>query len=122
MPGDTERLSQRVLFLVDPSGSDIGSIIAWNDAELDGRDRGRIHWVAIVAEAQGRGLSKPMMSAACDALRKLGYTEAYLVTYTGLVPAINLYLAFGFKPHARNEAEREAWRTVAPHLKVPIEV
>ena len=50
MAGDTDYLAARVMFLVDPAGVDIGTITAWNDAEFDGRDMGRIHWVAMVPE------------------------------------------------------------------------
>jgi GNAT superfamily N-acetyltransferase len=122
MPGDAAHLAERVLFLVDPSGQDIGTIVAWNDSKFDGRDIGRIHWVAIVAEAQGHGLSKPMMSAACNVLRTLNYTEAYLETHTSLIPALNLYLEFGFRPAPRSDGVRAAWQAVAPRLKFPINV
>jgi GNAT superfamily N-acetyltransferase len=120
MPGDADHLAERVLFLTDPLGNDIGTIVAWNDSKFDGRDIGRIHWVAIVAEAQGRGLSKPMMSTACKVLRKFNYTEACLETHTSLIPALNLYLEFGFRPFPRSEGERAAWRAVAPRVKFAI--
>lgn len=122
MPGNTAYLEARVLFLVDGSGTDIGTIAAWNDAEFEGREMGHIHWVAIVSAAQGRSLAKPMLSVACAALRTHGYTEAWLETNTARIPALNLYGQFGFKPHPRNEAEREAWRAVAPRLKFAVEV
>jgi ribosomal protein S18 acetylase RimI-like enzyme len=117
MPGDTDYLSKRVMFLVDPSSADIGTITAWNDEQLSGREIGQIHWVAIVPDAQGRGLAKSMLSAACDVLRTHGYSEACLETNTRRIPALNLYLQFGFQPHLRDEAEREAWNIVAPRLK-----
>ena len=117
MPGDIAFLIPRVMFLVDPQGVDIGTICAWNDDEFDGHDLGRIHWVAIVSSAQGRGLAKPMLASACDALRQRGYTQAYLDTNTGLIPALNLYAQFGFEPHPRNEEERLAWQAVAPQVK-----
>jgi GNAT superfamily N-acetyltransferase len=122
MPGDDAYLAQRVLFLMNPAGEDIGSITAWSDSDFEGREIGHIHWVAIVAAEQGRGLGKPMISAACDVLRELGYSAAYLETNTERIPALNLYLRCGFRPHARNEAEREAWRAVAPRLKIPIDL
>jgi GNAT superfamily N-acetyltransferase len=123
------------MFLVDPTYSDIGTITAWNDGEIEGRDIGRIHWVAIVREAQGRGLAKPMLSAAIDVLQTLGYTEAWL--WTGTAPIemwpqidnspgtppitpINLYRSFGFEPYLRNDADRATWRAFAPHLKLPL--
>ena len=120
MPGDTDYLAARVLFLVDPAGEDIGTITAWNDAEFDGQDMGRIHWVAMVPAAQGRSLAKPMLSAALDALRARGYNAAWLWTGTGRIAALNLYLSFGFLPHPRDDAEREAWRAVAPELRYPL--
>lgn len=122
MPGDTSYLAARVMFLVDPSGGDIGTITAWHNDQLTGRDIGQIHWVAIIPSAQGRGLAKPMLSAACAVLRAHGYAEACLETDTRRVAALNLYLPGGFVPHPRDEAERTAWRTVAPRLKHTIVV
>lgn len=122
MPGDVAHLARRVMFLVDPSGADIGTITAWNGDAFDGRDIGLVHWVAIAASAQGRGLAKPMLSAVLDVLRALGYNEAWLDTNTRRIPALNLYLAFGFAPHPRSEAERAAWRAIAPLLKYAVGV
>lgn len=117
MPGDTAHLSTRVMFLVDSAGDDIGTITAWDDSDLDGTPMGHIHWVAIVPAAQGRGLGKPMMTAALDVMRRRGDTAAWLETNTARVPALNLYLHFGFAPHVRNDEERNGWRAVAPALK-----
>ncbi|MBA3945801.1 MAG: GNAT family N-acetyltransferase [Herpetosiphonaceae bacterium] len=122
MPGDTLHLAARVMFLVDPLGADIGTITAWNNDHFNDCDIGQIHWVAIIPAAQGRGLAKPMLSAACDVLRTHGYAEACLETNTARIPALNLYPQFGFEPYVRDEAERNAWRTVAPRLKIGIAV
>lgn len=122
MPGDEAHLARRVLFLVDPDGVDIGTITAWNDDGLTGRDSGLLHWVAIVPAAQGRGLAKPMLSRALAVLQAHGYGEAYLETGSARVPALNLYLGFGFVPYVRAEADRAAWRAVAPRLKARIHV
>lgn len=122
MPGETGYVAQRVMFLIDPSGAEIGTITAWNDDTFDNREMGHIHWVAITPAAQGRGLAKPMLSAACELLCARGYTEAWLETGTGRIPALNLYLQFGFVPHPRDENERAAWRAVAPRLKSTLAV
>ncbi len=116
MPGDDAYLAQRVLFLTDPSGVDIGTITAWSDARFDGVDRGHVHWVAIVKQAQGRGLSKPMLGAVCARLIALGYPNAYLETNTALAPALKLYRAAGFAPYPRNDHERVAWREASERL------
>jgi ribosomal protein S18 acetylase RimI-like enzyme len=116
MPGDTAYLSQRVKFLIDPSGSEIGTITAWNGVMLEGQEAGQIHWVAIIRSAQGKGLAKPMLTAACWSLLWRGYTEAWLETNTRRIPAIRLYLRYGFKPYFRNEFEQQAWFAIAPLL------
>lgn len=117
MPGDDAYLGSRVLFLLDPAGVEVGTITAWSSAKLTGEELGQIHWVAIVPSVRGLGLGKPLLSAACDALRERGYRQAYLETNTRRVPALNLYLQYGFEPLPRDERERAAWRAIAPHLK-----
>lgn len=122
MPGDHGHLAARVMFLVDPAGEDIGTITAWDDSGLDGTPMGHIHWVAIVPAAQGRGLGKPMMSAALEVMSRRGDTAAWLETHNVRIPALNLYLQSGFVPYPRSDVDREAWRTVAPALRCQIQV
>lgn len=117
---DSAKWAERIMFLVDPEGKAIGTITAWNDTKVNDRDMGQVHWVAIVPEAQGYGLAKPMLSAALDVMRSLNYTEAFLDTSSARVPAVNLYLHFGFKAFPREEVDKDAWRKLAPQLKYPI--
>lgn len=63
-----------------------------------------------------------MVGAACALLRERGHREACLETNTRRIPALNLYLALGFEPFVRNEAERQAWRGVAPRLRSPVHI
>jgi len=112
-------LTQRVGFLVNPAGQEIGTATAWVDAKWQGRLVGRLQFVAIFPVWQGKGLSKPMMSAVCQRLIQQGQTEAYLYTSSARVPAINLYRSFGFDPVIANEEDRQIWRELAPHLKMP---
>jgi ribosomal protein S18 acetylase RimI-like enzyme len=56
-----------------------------------------------------RGLSKPLLSAACERLCALGYTSAFLITSTTFVPAVNLYRQFGFEPAIKNKEDRAKW-------------
>jgi len=122
MPGDTPLLAARVMFLADPAGAAVGTVTAWPNDSLTGRKIGQIHWVALVPAAQGRGLAKPLVGAACVLLHQRGYHEACLETNTRRVPALNLYLALGFVPFVRSEAERRAWRAVAPQLRLPVHI
>lgn len=120
LPGDTADLAARVMFLVDPAGVDIGSVTAWRNSTVTDHEIGHIHWVAIVPQAQGRGLAKPMLSHAIERMRIFGYSEACLETNTIRVPALNLYLRFGFQPYPRNDNEYQAWRAVAPYLNLTL--
>lgn len=117
---DAALLAQRQCFLVDQAGRYLGTTTAWVDDRF-GAEYGRIHWVAIVPEAQGSGLAKPLLRSACLRLRELGHTRAYLLTSTARIPALNLYLRFGFKPHISGETDRERWELVRDLLKYPLE-
>ena len=117
LPGDTDYLSKRVMFLVDSVGRDVGTITAWEDNELTGNMIGQVHWVAIINDKQGKGLAKPLLAAVCQLLIELGYKEACLMTNTRRIPAVNLYRKFGFEPVLQNEIEKEAWVKIASELK-----
>jgi ribosomal protein S18 acetylase RimI-like enzyme len=117
LPGDDAYLGERVMFLVDPEGVEVGNITAWNTDQVTGEDMGQICWVALVPAARGRGLGKPLLSAACTSLRERGYTQAFVDTNMRRIPALNLYLRFGFAPYLRDEGEQAAWRVIGPHLK-----
>ena len=71
---------------------------------------GLVHWVAIRPEWQGKGLSKPLLSAVLQCFPSMGCTTATLGTSSGRAKAIPLYLRFGFEPLVFTETERTAWR------------
>jgi GNAT superfamily N-acetyltransferase len=105
---DPDLLRQRQFYLLDGASCPVGTATAWfhpEDAAL-----GRIHWVAILPECQGRGLSRPLLAQVCHRLRELGHTRAYLTTSTIRVPAICLYFALGFRPDCTGEARRRDWQ------------
>jgi GNAT superfamily N-acetyltransferase len=77
---------------------------------------GRVHWMAILPEFQGRGLGKALLSTICHRLRELGHERAYLHTSAARIPAIKLYLKFGFEPMIRNAEERAVWKEVLAGL------
>jgi GNAT superfamily N-acetyltransferase len=116
---DPRRLAQRQLYLLDAQGAAVGTTTAWFDDDHNGERYGRIHWVAIRPSHQGRGLSKPLLSAACGRLRELGHDNAYLTTETVRVAAINLYLRFGFRPEILRPEDRAVWAQMKDHLKDP---
>jgi len=87
----------------------IGSISAWFGDEERGTHLGRIHWVVLHEDYRSKGLSKPLLSFAMNKLKELGHTQAYLTTDTELVPAINLYMKFGFQPEIDSDELQTAW-------------
>lgn len=96
--GADARLEERQCYLLNPGGDAIGTATAWVDDLSGDPAAGRIHWVAIIPAAQGRGLAKPLMTAVCQRLRALGHRTAYLTTSMARPAAIGLYLKFGFGP------------------------
>ena len=113
---DQNTLRDRQFFLCDEQDTEIGTASAWFDPDHHGEPCGRVHWVAIVPNAQGRGLSKPLMSTVCNRLRNLGHDRACLGTHDVRLPAIGLYLKFGFVPEVRSEKDRQAWQGVFMRL------
>jgi len=105
-----ELLSDRQFFICDGNGKEIGTATAWFNNNYSGLVYGLVHWVAIVPEEQGKGLAKPLMSTVCNRLKELDYERALLNTSTARVPAINLYLKFGFVPEIRNDKDKEVWK------------
>ncbi|GHH99413.1 GNAT family N-acetyltransferase [Neobacillus kokaensis] len=87
-------LQQRCFFLENAEGEAIGTIMAWF-GEYGDRRMGRIHWVAIIPEYQGRKLAKPMVTYALSELKKY-HQEAYLTTQEHNDRAIRLYEKYGF--------------------------
>jgi len=109
-------LRDRLCFLCDADGTAIGTAAAWFDDNYNNQRYGRVHWVAIVSQMQGRGLSKPMMTTVLNRLRDLGHSRAYLTTATMRIPAIRLYLKFGFLPEIKNERDAGAWQQVRKQI------
>lgn len=93
---DPDTLAARQCYLLDAADQPIGTASAWLYDGFRGPEYGRIHWVAVAEEYQGRGLSKPLLSTACERLAELGHTKAYLTTSSERPRAVALYRRFGF--------------------------
>jgi len=116
---DLPAMRKRCFFLVAPDGADAGTITAWYDRRYGKRRWGRIHWVCVVPEHQGKGLCKPMMTVAMNRFRSLGHRRAMLVTQTPRLRAIKVYLDFGFVPDMTADRAHDAWQLVALELHHP---
>lgn len=101
----------RGFFLDDPQGQTIGTATAWYDDEFGGGGFGRVHWVAIVPEFQGKGLAKPLIGKVLNRLHQ-DHSAAFLTTSTARIPAINLYLQFGFVPLIGYSSSEQDWEKV----------
>ena len=99
---------QRIYFLMHKEQV-IGSISAWFGDEDRGTDVGQIHWLVIVPEHRGKNLSRPMMTYACNKFKELGHQSAYLETDIEFVPAVRLYLHFGFQPEITSDELQTEW-------------
>ena len=113
-----EELTQRCLFLEEPGGRAVGTASAWYNATFLGEAYGRLHWVAIHPEFQGRHLGKPLVSAALVVLAER-HTRAYLTSQTSSARAIGIYLDLGFEPLLNTPRWEEAWRMLAVSTQHP---
>ena len=110
--GNDSRLwHDRICFILDEDQRYIATAAAWYDNDFQGQCWGRIHWVAILPEMQGRGFAKPLMSIICSKLKELGHEKVYLATSTARVPAINLYWKFGFVPDVSTSEKQSVWES-----------
>lgn len=116
---DMPAMPRRCMFLVAPDGRDVGTATAWYWRDPRGQRWGRLHWVGIIPEFQGLGLSKPLVAAAMDLMLSLRHRRAFLVTQTRRIAAIRTYLYFGFLPHTTNDVDRRAWRIVRQFISHP---
>lgn len=110
-------LEARMLFLTD-GGAPFATATAWY--EPDGC--GHLHYVAVDAAHQGRGLSRPLIGLALRRMAELGHTRARLTTQTASWLAIRLYREFGFRPEPCSDRDAEGWALVARKAGVPFEL
>ena len=104
-----DEMKERCLFLETNEAEVIGTTTAWY-GKLEGEEsvRGRIHWVGVIPEYQGKKLSKPLLTKAMQVLADY-HDSAYLTSQTTSYQAVNMYLNFGFEPYVTNETDIEAW-------------
>lgn len=115
---DPEGIEQRCFFITNPKGAAVGTISAWYKRDTPGEDVGRVHWVAVRPTYQGRGLARAGLAYT---LRRLAqwHSSALLDTSTLRLPALKLYLDFGFVPDLDSPDAVAAWRAVGAVLNHP---
>ncbi|WP_438350731.1 GNAT family N-acetyltransferase [Paenibacillus sp. FA6] len=104
-----DEMSTRCIFIENKNGEVIGTTTGWyGGLNGDGEISGRIHWVGVAPEYQGKKLSKPLLSAAMNILADR-HSKAYLTSQTTSYQAINMYLNYGFEPFITGPSCYEAW-------------
>jgi GNAT superfamily N-acetyltransferase len=107
---------ERMYFVVGPDGTAIATATAWFNDDFEGARWGVVHWVAVRRAYQGRGLSKPLISRVLSRMKELGHDKAYLITQTARLPAISLYMKFGFEPFIKKAEDAGNWKEVRANL------
>ncbi|NSW91449.1 MAG: GNAT family N-acetyltransferase [Firmicutes bacterium] len=102
-------MEKRCFFIVHKeSGRAVGTTTAWYNDNFKRERYGRIHWVGVHPDFQGKKLAKPLLAAAMMYLAE-HHCKAYLTSQTTSYKAINMYLDFGFKPEIMSDECKRAW-------------
>ncbi len=115
---DLQSAAERSFFILNDKDYAVGTISAWYRHDYRGLDYGLIHWVANRPAYQGLGLGKAGLSFALTTLAQW-HDRALLGTQTKRLPAIALYLNFGFLPDLEEPGAREDWQGLKEQLKHP---
>lgn len=116
---DPDAIERRCFLILNEHGSAVGTISGWYSRDYRGQDHGRIHWFAIRPACQGKGLAKPAMTHAMNAMAQW-HDRAWLATSTGRTGAIKIYLDFGFVPVIDGEYDRAVWQAFRQKLSHPL--
>ena len=117
---DPEGAARRCFFLIAPDGRTIGTASAWYDYKYADLHWGRLHWVAIDPEFQGKGLCKPMLSVVLERMWALGHRRTILGTQTARLAAIKIYLDYGYMPDLSRKGAADLWKPVQAKLQHPV--
>ena len=73
-----------------------GRIVGVAALEVEGEERGRIHWVYILPKYQRRGIGTALISYVEQEARKMGLKRLRLLTVEGAYWAVNFYKKLGY--------------------------
>jgi ribosomal protein S18 acetylase RimI-like enzyme len=113
--GFQRELGKRCLFVQTEGGEPVGTAMAWYGTLLPGGMAGRLHWVGIRKEYQGRGIGKPLVSRAMELL-SARHDRTYLTTQRSSLAAIKIYLDFGFLPYITERVQEKEWSEISKQL------
>lgn len=105
----------RDLFFAEEDGTIVGTACAQRERAAD-EGVGLVHMLAVDPAHRGLGLGRFLLAATLRRLRDVGCRAAALSTDDFRLPAIRLYLAFGFRPNATHESHAGRWQEVLKRL------
>jgi beta-glucuronidase len=115
---DPQATQWRSFLVTDGKGVAVGTVSAWYNRDYRGSDYGVIHWIAIRPAYQGLGLGKAALAYALHQLAKW-HQRCLLITQSRRLPAIRMYLNFGFLPDLSVSGAAVGWREVKAQLQHP---
>jgi GNAT superfamily N-acetyltransferase len=93
-----DEMEKRCLFVETVQGEKIATVTAWYGVHR-GERLGRLHWLAVRPDHQGKGLGKVLVARVLKIFSELEHNKMiYLTTQSWSYKAIGLYKSFGFKP------------------------
>lgn len=114
--GEREKeLPERMFFIEDASGEKVATATAFYDIHKEpDPEEGQLHWVAVKKTAQGKGLSKPLITYVLRVMKDLGYRRVKIHTQTNTWLACKIYYDLGFRPEKESlRKDRFGWKMVA---------
>lgn len=102
-------LPQRLFFLVNPKGKDIGTAAAWPDDIWQDNAAGMLKDVALLPEALDMGLCEDFVRAVLSRMKQLGHSRAYV--RCGSKDAA-VYVSLGFMPLIREAKDKKKWEKI----------
>ena len=110
-----DEVSRRCVIAEDAAGRAVATASGWF-TERYGLDFGQVHWVATRPAFEGRGLGKALVAHVLVQLARW-HERALLDTQDQRLPAISLYLKFGFVPDLAPPGARTVWEGI--HTRLP---
>lgn len=102
--------AKRILFLETAEGQAVGTATAWF-GEWNDETIGRLHWVEIIPDFQGKKLGKPLIAEAMNHLARF-HQKVYLTTQESSLAAIYIYRKFGFRPLIHTTEQQQIWNRI----------
>jgi hypothetical protein len=101
------QLSQRLFFLVNPKGKDIGTAAAWPDDIWQDAAAGMLKEVALLPEALTMG--QDFVRAVISRMINLGHSRAYVRCGS---KDVAIYVPLGFMPLIREAKDQKKWEKI----------